>query len=243
MSEVVKIGTLPAEQASSVLSIIERASRDPNVDIEKLERLMAMKERMEAKEALNAFNAALVAAQSEIPSIFKGEKNSQTNSKYADYKKIIEQVQPYLIKYGISVSFGTDASTIPGHYGVTCRVGHEQGHVEHYRVDIPPPTKGPKGNAVMTETHGFGAAMTYARRYLFCMIFNISMSDDADGNLKNQSAFISADQVQQILSDLRACNGDVVKLCEALKVPEIPQIQQKDYARVMKHIAARRAKQ
>ena len=46
--------SLPAETgegATTMLSVISRAASDPSVDIEKLERLMAMKERMDAKTA------------------------------------------------------------------------------------------------------------------------------------------------------------------------------------------------
>ena len=40
----------------SLLQVIERASRDPNVDIDKMERLMAMHERMMAKKDESEFN-------------------------------------------------------------------------------------------------------------------------------------------------------------------------------------------
>jgi hypothetical protein len=40
------------------LSMIERAALNPAVDVEKLERLMAMKERIEARNAETAFSAS-----------------------------------------------------------------------------------------------------------------------------------------------------------------------------------------
>jgi hypothetical protein len=42
---------------------------------------------------------------------------------------------------------------------------------------------GPKGNQNKTATHGFGSTMSYGRRYLICLIFNITLTnEDQDGN-------------------------------------------------------------
>jgi hypothetical protein len=40
------------------LALIERVALDPRADVEKLERMMAMYERLKAKEAELAYNAA-----------------------------------------------------------------------------------------------------------------------------------------------------------------------------------------
>ena len=48
----------PLESSSTVLALIERMALDPSADVEKLERLTAMYERLKAKEAELAYNAA-----------------------------------------------------------------------------------------------------------------------------------------------------------------------------------------
>ena len=48
----------PSDGPSTVLALIERVALDPRADVEKLERMMAMYERLKAKEAELAFNAA-----------------------------------------------------------------------------------------------------------------------------------------------------------------------------------------
>ena len=51
--------TPPSDNSSStVLSLIEKVALDPCADVEKLEQMMAMYERLKAKEAELAFNAA-----------------------------------------------------------------------------------------------------------------------------------------------------------------------------------------
>src|SRR5712691_9128596 len=48
----------PSDSPSTVLALIERVALDPRANVEKLERMMAMYERLKAKEAELAYNAA-----------------------------------------------------------------------------------------------------------------------------------------------------------------------------------------
>ena len=52
------IASPPGDSSSTVLELIERVALDPRADVEKLDRMMAMYERLKAKEAELAFNAA-----------------------------------------------------------------------------------------------------------------------------------------------------------------------------------------
>src|SRR6201984_1012221 len=48
----------PSDNPSTVLALIERVALDPRADVEKLEGMMAMYERLKSKEAELACNAA-----------------------------------------------------------------------------------------------------------------------------------------------------------------------------------------
>ena len=48
----------PSDSPSTVLALIERVALDPRADVEKLERMTAMYERLKAKEAELAYKAA-----------------------------------------------------------------------------------------------------------------------------------------------------------------------------------------
>ena len=52
---------LPAETAEPVnlLAAIVRAASDPSVDVDKMERLMAMQERLEARQAKAAYTKGI----------------------------------------------------------------------------------------------------------------------------------------------------------------------------------------
>ena len=50
-------------ESASLISVIERAAMNPDVDIEKMERLFAMHERMQAAAARTSYMAAFAEMQ------------------------------------------------------------------------------------------------------------------------------------------------------------------------------------
>lgn len=184
-----QVDQLPATQADSVtmLTMISRAASDPTVDIEKLERLMAMKERMDAKEAEVSFNDSMSDAQAKMRPISADLTNPQTRSKYASYAKLDGKLRPIYTDAGFSLSFDTDDSPKEDHVRVLCYVSHKAGHTRTYKADMPVDGKGAKGNDVMTKTHAFGSGTSYGMRYLLKMIFNVAVGeDDNDGNTDDE---------------------------------------------------------
>src|SRR5215472_3825358 len=87
-----------------VLALIERMATDPAADVDKLERLMAMHERLLERRAREDFAAALVALKPELPKIKRSRFNQQTQSYYAPLEDIIEVVDPILHKHGFAIA-------------------------------------------------------------------------------------------------------------------------------------------
>lgn len=175
--------TQEVSQNTSMLAIIDRAARDPDTDVGKMERLLAMAKDMRASEAQSAFFAAMNDAQGEMRSISKDCHNLQTRSKYASYQAIDNEIRPIYSKHGFSMSFGSRASTVAEHVVVTCKVSHRAGHAESHELDMPADGRGLKGGDMMTKTHATGSALTYGKRYLAGLIWNLSYGEtDDDGN-------------------------------------------------------------
>lgn len=192
----------------SLLQVIERASRDPSVDIDKMERLMAMHERMVAKQAESEFNDALVACQMECGTISADANNPQTRSKYATYAKLDKVLRPIYTKHGIAISYGTEDSPKPEHVRVVAFVSRK-GYTRKYQADMPADGKGAKGGDVMTKTHAAGAAMSYGARYLLKGIFNISIGEeDDDGNLGQRG------MSEKVIADWKAAIDGVQTMAE-----------------------------
>lgn len=166
---------------STLLAIIERTAKDPDADVEKMERMLAMYERVQAKNAEGEFTESLAKVQSQISRILPNKKNNQTNSKYATYPMLDKIIRPLYIDAGFSLSFDTGEAA-GDVLNVLCHVSHKAGHTRTYHAPIPADGKGAKGGEVMTRTHATGSAMTYGMRYLLKLIFNLPIGEDDDGN-------------------------------------------------------------
>jgi hypothetical protein len=201
-------------QATSLLDAISRAASDPSMDMEKMERLFAMHERMVKTQVEAAFNADMALAQSEITTVVKNKKNEFLGTTYADLSAIIEAIAPVITKFGFSISFNSTQTQQPGCLSISATLSHKAGHSRAYELTVPIDAAGSGGRVNKTPVQAVGSTNSYARRYLICMIWNISTSDDNDGNrAKGTSAttgiaeVLNADQrkkVQEVASKMHA---------------------------------------
>lgn len=182
-------------------------------DIGTIERLVALQERMMARDAEMQFNAALNRAQAAMGPVSADMTNPQTKSKYASYNALDKKLRPIYLKEGFSLSFDTSEAK-PGMVSVICHVSHSAGHTRTYRApDMPADGKGAKGGDVMTLTHATGAAMSYGQRYLLKFIFNVAIGeDDTDGNAQVEGL----DKIESAptMDALRAVYAEVYKAAD-----------------------------
>lgn len=172
------------KQPDAAMAMFERLASDPNVSVEKVDGFMKMWERIQAKKAEEAFNAAMSAAQSEMRRIAPDAFNSQTKSKYPTYAALDRVLRPIYTGHGFGLSFNTSPEAVGElTMRVLCLVTHAGGYGRTYQIDMPADGKGAKGGDFMTRTHAAGSAVSYGMRYLLKMIFNVAVGqDDDDGN-------------------------------------------------------------
>lgn len=214
---------------ASLMEVITRAAKDPDTDVDKLERLMGLYERIESKRAEQAFSDAMAQAQAEMPAVMRDAKNDQTHSKYSRLETIAKTIKPVITKHGFALSFGTDDSPLEKHYRVTCRVTHSGGHSEKYHADVPSDTVGMKGNQNKTATHGFGSTMSYGRRYLTLLIFDIATTEDDDGNAAGGT--IPKEQQDELLALLDEVGKSAMDFCKHFGWASIAEIPAKDFSK------------
>ena len=170
------------EQEVSLISMLERMVMSPDIDVTKLEKMLDMQERIINKQAEQDWINAMTQAQADMPDIVATSENKQTVSKYAKYEAVNKQAKPVYVKNGFSLSFGQDES-VAGTVRVICDVAHQSGHSRRYHVDLEPDTAGIKGTTNKTAVHGVASTLSYGKRYLLVMIFNITIvGEDDDGN-------------------------------------------------------------
>lgn len=165
-----------------LIHVIAEAASNPAIDVDKMERLWAMHEKLKNRADEEAFNAAMSKAQSEMGRVSADAANQQTRSVYATYAALDKAIRPIYTKYGFSISFNEGEGAPEGHARILAYVSCG-GHTRTYKLDMPNDGKGAKGGDVMTKTHATGSAHTYGRRYLLKDIFNIAIGEnDDDGN-------------------------------------------------------------
>ncbi|MBU0792052.1 MAG: ERF family protein [Gammaproteobacteria bacterium] len=203
MSNLARVETveqMPALQSESatILSVIQRAAADPHCDIEKMERLMAMHEKMQDRNAQAEFNKAMAEMQCDIPSIAERGKGHGT-IKYATLEDINDVMKPIMQRYGFAISFKVvhEGSGV----SVTGILMHRSGHREETTMLLPSDTSGSK-NAVQAV----GSSTSYGKRYVMSALLNITTrGEDDDGLAAVPTANVSQPQAAAINALLARC--------------------------------------
>lgn len=150
------------------------------VDTDTLKQFMDLQERYEANEARKAFAKDMALCQKKMPVIVADSPNVQTSSLYAKLGKITSIIAPVYTAQGFSLMF--DEIPIDGDLmRIQATVLHRMGHQQIFHYDVPLDLGGLRGNENKTPIQAKGSSTTYARRYLTCMIFNLAVGDDLDG--------------------------------------------------------------
>lgn len=229
---------IPANDAPMV-AMIERIAMDPNIPIDRLEKMLAMKERMEdrnremAREdreyaAKTAYFTAMSSCQTELPVVTKNRRNTHTKSNYADLAAIEDQAMPIIYKHGFGVSFQPDGYNELGELLIKWEISHSGGYVRNGIGAIPVDGAGAKGGVNKTGTQAFGSTATYGRRYLLCMLFNISTGDDRDGNVahdqEDTATLLTPAQVSTVRELIEKADLDIEQFCGYWKVDAVPDL-------------------
>jgi hypothetical protein len=232
------VTALPQTNSTSVLppmdpltAMIERAARDPSIDMERLERLIQMRDAAQLRQAASDFSYAMAQVQKELTPIARDCNNPQTRSKYASYYAIDRVLRPIIGRYDIRISFDTADNGPDDHVRVIAIVSLGM-HTERYHYDSPVITAGFKGTANMTLTHAKASAVTYGRRYLVGMIFNLSTGEnsDDDGNAAGgMGATISDDQLMQLEMIMQEVGANFEAFCKLLKVESLDKLPSRQF--------------
>lgn len=188
------------------------------LDVEKLERVFALQERVNATQAEQSLARALADFQNEAPSIKKERKTN--NSAYASLDDIMFAIREPLSKHGLSVSFDTD--TTETSLKAVCHILHSGG-ARFSREMTVPIDKGMRGANV---TQQLGSASSYAKRYALVNALNLVVTDQDDDGNGSGSASIEEDQANEIYAMLDQCpNGTkdgFLRFFESERVEDIP---------------------
>lgn len=190
-----------------------------NADIDKLERLVALQERWEQKEAQKAFSEAMRGFQAEKPVLIKDSGVSHDQGKTIKYTfktlgSIQQAVDPVLSKFGLSYSWRQER--VGELIKITCIVRHVSGHSEETALDAKIDTSGGKN-----EIQGTGSTVSYLKRYTLENALGLSSVKDVDGismsveeqadTLLNQLKSLVADKAAKVKPEMKDRLDQIVR--------------------------------
>lgn len=217
------------DEGASLVDVIARAATDPATDVDKLERLMGMYERITARQAEAAFYEALAAMQPELPIIEKrGAIKNKAGGKqagYARWEDVVEQVTPILSRHGFSLNFHVrhDGDRIV----VTGILGHRLGHKDS--TDSPPLMADVSGSK--NAVQALGSSVSYGKRYAAFALLNIVARDeDDDGAAAGAGATISAEQFMELRNLMEEAEADERKFLAWLGVENLEELPRAKHA-------------
>jgi hypothetical protein len=159
------------------MSILQMAISQ-GADIEKLTKLMELKEKWDAMEARKAFVQAMADFKKEDIFIAKDKENKQYGSRYTSIGELVNTVTPLLAKHGLSAEWTPDQSS---GIRVGCTITHALGHSGDTKwMTVPEDSSGAK-NPIQKIKSSF----TYARILTFEMACGLASQEgnlDDDGN-------------------------------------------------------------
>jgi len=195
--------------SSDLVVMLEGLVKNPDVPVDKLERIIALQEHILDRQAQAAFDHAFAQLQAHIPTV--RERGKTDKGTYATRENIIDAVRPVLSRYGFSLAFRTEWPDAT-HVKVVGILTHEGGHQRQSEFLSAADTSGSK-NAVQA----LGSAVEYGRRYtttdLLCIV-----TTGADDDGQRSSAPDAPPDYEQWVDDLTsAADEGYVKFEQAWK--------------------------
>lgn len=240
------VATHPASDSGALIAMIERVALNPSIDINKMERLLEMQERILARNAKVAFSAALATMQPELPVIERkglikvpardGKTGHETP--YALWEDINEAIRPLLSKYGFALSFRIKKSD--DRVEVTGVLSHREGHSEETMLSLPMDTTGSKNNV-----QAIGSSVSYGKRYTAAALLNLtSRGEDDDGKAGGAANVetITEKQVMDIHDMLEATATNPPRFLAHFKIEALPDLPAGRYDEAVALLKRKQAK-
>ncbi len=162
-------------------NLIEQAI-EKGLGVAELEKLVALQERWEERQARKAFFDSFTNFQCECPDLRKTKSVSfkddgKIQYKYAPLADITRQIGQLLKTHGLSYRW--EISDTEKEIRVSCLITHIDGHTETTTMMANPDTSGAKN-----QIQARGSAIEYLKRYTLIGALGLSTADtDVDGRM------------------------------------------------------------
>lgn len=198
-------------------------------NVEVAERMFALYERAEARNAERAFAEAFARVQAEMPKIEADtgvpDKLGNVKYRYARLDDIFAAVSPIIRRHGFTVTFSSDIKD--DRVTQTCTIQHVGGHKRsnQYMARIG------SGPIHSSPAQADGAAATYAKRQAFCDAWMIVVDHDTDGrdDARDEGAPIDFARAQTLRELVKETGADEAKFLKFAGADSYEEIGEKRY--------------
>lgn len=150
LDRAMRTDVAPLEESTVLLQVIARAAQDTTIDIDRMERLIEIQQRLAAKKSERDFTDALARFQANAPVITKDKRvhfasrngGADTDYKHATLGNVSAAILAVLGQERISASWVPEQKD--GRIFITCVLKHAGGHETRTQLNGPPDTSGNK---------------------------------------------------------------------------------------------------
>jgi transcriptional regulator with XRE-family HTH domain len=252
---------VPAElQGDPVLLMIERAARDPTIDVEKFKELWALRKERQAEIAEAEFNAAFAKLLPALPVIDqKGQIKIYAKAdrekpggptpddkpvqvtRYVKFEDILEAVRGPLADHDFAIRFEPSTAASDNRIVMTAVLMHRAGHSA--RATSPPLQHDASGSK--NAVQAVGSTLSYAKRYALMSVLPIVSHAPADADDDAEAAgsqFIAIDDIAFLEQQIRDTQTDKARFLAAFDAPSIAGITKTQLKRAKDLLAAKKRK-
>lgn len=229
--------TIVDEPATGLMGMLERVALNPDLPVEKLERLLDMQLKVRALEAKEAFAQALSTMQPKLP-ILKERGEVQGRYRYALWEDIVGVITPILTEHGFAINFRTsstkDSVTVVG------ILRHVAGHEAETELTLPLDSSGNK-----PAIQALGSSTSYGKRYAASALLNLRTGEiDDDGAVgANGPPMVNSEQVaelQRLMDEIGIIGERKERMFKAFRISKLEDIKAQDFDACRKIIESKR---
>lgn len=178
--------TAPRQDSHTLMQIIERAAANPEFDLDRIEKLLVLKERWEANEAIKAFNVDYAAFKQNPPEVLKDKHVSFSTARgttaytHATHFEVTSKISDALARHGFHTHWAMhqESNTIT----VRCTLTHVQGHSRSVEL-----TALNDGSGGKNDIQAVASANTYLQRYTLLAVTGLSTADTVDTDARKDT--------------------------------------------------------
>lgn len=227
------------EGPSNLLSAIVAMAQNPNIDVAKLQALLEMQSKMEARQAEADFNRAFHEMEPRLPRIKKNGEVSykgQPAFKFSRWEDVDASIRPILREHGFSLSFNTSPRVGDGGgLIVTGTLLHTSGHSRSASIPLALDGSGGKNNI-----QGAGSTFSYGARYTTRMLLNIISEGDDDSGIRGGMKFITDEEcaeIRRLMKEAGRNEADWIEKVTRGEVRSVEEIESPQYVIIVNMLA------